>query len=179
MQNQKPIDGADGEVERALTALRPRLPSIDRDRLLFSAGFHSAHRKIWIWRSAAGSLAAMLLVSVFIRPQTPSSQPIGPSGQSNTMLANATRKSPSSTAPFEIVRNRWLEIIWSIGREPSESPPPDNLLAVRRALAGNAPAALPIPADSNQEPPRLLDLRLADPADQSVYQLMKRGGQSL
>ncbi len=179
MQNEKPIDGADGEVERALTSLRPRLPSIDRDRLLFSAGFHSAHRKIWIWRSAAASLAAMLLISVFIRPQTPGSGPIPNRGSSNGMLANSTQKSPSTTAPIEIVRNRWLEIIWSMGKDPADSPPPDNLLAVRRALAGNAPAVLPLPAEGNQESPRLLDLRLADPADQSVYQLMKRGGQSL
>src|SRR6266550_4283487 len=98
MQNEKPIDGADGEVERALTSLRPRSSSIDRDRLLFSAGFHSAHRKIWIWRSAAGSLAAMLLVSIFIRPQTPSPQPRRQEN-SNSMLAISTQKSPTTTAP--------------------------------------------------------------------------------
>src|SRR5205823_3026257 len=123
MQNEKPIDGADGEVERALTSLRPRLPSIDRDRLLFSAGFHSAHRKIWIWRSAAGSLAAMLLVSVFVRPQTPGSRP---QIQSHSSVVIATQKSSSTSAPIEIVRNRWLEILWSIGKDPAESQPPDN-----------------------------------------------------
>ena len=175
MQNEKPIDGADGEVERALTSLRPRLPSIDRDRLLFSAGFHSAHRKIWIWRSAAGSLAAMLLVSVFIRPQTPGPQP-GAQGHSS-MVVISTQKSPSTAAPIEIVRNRWLEFVGIIGKDPSESPPPDNFLAVRRALQ-NGTGTLSIPGNS-QEPPRLFDPRLVDPADQSVYQLMKRGGQSL
>ncbi|HEV8377354.1 MAG TPA: hypothetical protein VGP99_00775 [Tepidisphaeraceae bacterium] len=173
---EKPIDGADGEVERALTSLRPRLPSIDRDRLLFSAGFHSAHRKIWIWRSAAASLAAMLLVSVFIRPQTPSSQP-GVGGHSN-IVDISSQKSPRSTTPIEIVRNRWLEIIWSIGKEPAESPPPDNFVAIRRATQ-NGTAAVPIPAGNGQEPAYWFDPRLADPADQSVYQLMKRGGQSL
>jgi len=176
MQNEKPIDGADGEVERALTSLRPRLPSIDRDRLLFSAGFHSAHRKIWIWRSAAGSLAAMLLVSVFVRPQTPQSQPIPGGGSSNGMFASATRKSTTAAAPIEIVRNRWLEILWSIGKDPAESQPPDNFVAMRRAIQNGA---ISIPAGNNQEPARLFDPRLADPADQSVYQLMKRGGQSL
>jgi hypothetical protein len=174
-EHEQPIDGADGEVERALTALRPRLPSIDRDRLLFSAGFHSAHRKIWIWRSAAGSLAAMLLISVFIRPQTPSAQPIPNSGSSNGMLASATRKSPTTTAHFEIVRNRWMEIIWSLGKDPSDAPAPDNFLAVRRALLDQNTGNLPIPAGNEQQP----SLRLVDPADQSVYQLMKRGGQSL
>ena len=178
MQNEKPIDGADGEVERALTSLRPRLPSIDRDRLLFSAGFHSAHRKIWIWRSAAGSLAAMLLISIFIRPQSPSAQPRRQEN-SNGMLAISTQKSPSTTAPIEIVRNRWLEFVGIIGKDPSESPPPDNFLAVRRALQ-NGTGTLSIPAGSGeQSPPRLFDPRLVDPADQSVYQLMKRGGQSL
>src|SRR5689334_16097922 len=105
MQNEKPIDGADGEVERALTSLRPRLPSIDRDRLLYSAGFHSAHRRIWIWRSAAGSLAAMLLISVFVRPQAPTSHPPLGSGTSNGMFANDVRKSPAATAPYEVVRS--------------------------------------------------------------------------
>ena len=178
MQNQKPIDGADGEVERALTSLRPRSPSIDRDRLLFSAGFHSAHRKIWIWRSAAGSLAAMLLVSVFIRPQPPHAQPIDGGGSTNSMLAAVTRKSPAATAPVEIVRNRWLEIIWSTARDPSDAPPPDNFVAVRRALQNGSPT-IPIPAEGTQQPPRLFDPSLTDPADQSVYQLMKRGAQSL
>jgi len=176
MQNEKPIDGADGEVERALTSLRPRLPSIDRDRVLFSAGFHSAHRKIWIWRSAAGSLAAMLLVSIFIRPQTPGPQPRRQEN-SNGMLAISTQKSPSTTAPIEIVRNRWLEFVGIIGKDPSDSLPPDNFLAVRRALQ-NGTGTLSIPGN-NQESPRLIDPGLVDPADQSVYQLMKRGGQSL
>ena len=175
MQNEKPIDGADGEVERALTALRPRFPSIDRDRLLFSAGFHSAHRKIWIWRSAAGSLAAMLLISIFIRPQTPSPQPIPNRGSSNGMFVNATRKSPATTAPMEIARNRWMEILWSLGKDPSDAPAPDNFLAVRRARLDRGAGSFPIPAGNEQQsPPRLID-----PADQSVYQLMKRGGQSL
>ena len=172
---EKPIDGADGEVERALTSLRPRSPLLDRDRLLFSAGFHSAHRKIWIWRSAAGSLAAMLLVSVFIRPQTPHSQPMPGGGGSNSMFASATQKSPKTPAPIEVVRNRWLEVIWSIARDPSDAPPPDNWLAVRRALQ-NGSSTIPIPFEG--ESPRL-DPRLADPADQSVYQLTKRGAQSL
>jgi hypothetical protein len=174
MQSEKPIDGADGEVERALTSLRPRLPSIDRDRLLFSAGFHSAHRKIWIWRSAAGSLAAMLLVSVFVRPQTPGAPPRLP-GPSNVVIA--TQKSSDTTLPIEVVRNRWLEIIWSIGKDPAESQPPTNFMAAQRALQNGA--AIPIPAGNVQDPPRMFDPRLADPADQSVYQLMKRGGQSL
>ena len=172
-EHEKPIDGADGEVERALTALRPRLPSIDRDRLLFSAGFHSAHRKIWIWRSAAGSLAAMLLVSIFVRPHAPQTQPMRGNGPSNSMLAVTTQKSGSTAAPVEIVRNRWLEILWSIGKDP-EPAPPDNFAAVRRSLQNGA-ATVVIPQGDAQEPPRLFDPRLADPADQSVYQLMKRG----
>ena len=175
MQNEKPIDGADGEVERALTSLRPRSSSIDRDRLLFSAGFHSAHRKIWIWRSAAGSLAAMLLISVFVRPQMPSPQPIPNRGSANGMFASDTRKSPSTTAPLEVVRSRWMEIIWSLGKDPSDAPAPDNFLAARRALLDQNAGHLPIPAGNEQPSP----LRLVDPADQSVYQLMKRGGQSL
>src|SRR3954468_23074773 len=178
MQNEKPIDGADGEVERALTSLRPRSPSIDRDRLLFSAGFHSAHRRMWIWRSAAGSLAAMLLVSVLVRPQAPHSEPVRGGGTSNSMLANATRKSPNMAAPIEIVRNRWLELIGSLSRDPGDVPPNDNFLAARRALQ-NGIGAVPIPAGAAQEPARLVDPRLFDPADQSVYQIMKRGGQSL
>jgi len=169
---EKPIDGADGEVERALASLRPRSSSLDRDRLLFSAGFHSAHRKIWIWRSAAGSLAAMLLVSVFIRPQAPTQ----PAIQNHSNLVIATQKSPSNAAPLEVVRNRWLEIIWSIGKDPIESPPPADFVAARRAMQNGA---IPIPSGAAQESPRLFDLRLADPADESVYQLMKRGGQSL
>lgn len=177
MQNEKPIDGADGEVERALTSLRPRLPSIDRDRLLFSAGFDSAHRRIWIWRSAAGSLAAMLLVSVLVRPQAPHSQPMPGGNSSNSILAHATPKAPSTTAPIEIVRNRWLELIGSLSRDPGDAPPADNLLTARRALL-NGSISAPLPGN-NQEPARLFDPRLADPADQSVYQLMKRGGQSL
>ena len=171
---EKPIDGADGEVVRALTSLRPRSSSIDRDRLLFSAGFHSAHRKVWIWRSAAGSLAAMLLVSVFIRPQTPSSPPT-PSSHSTIVIA--TQKSSNTTVPIEVVRNRWLEIIWSIGKDPADSQPPNNFLAAQRAMQNGA--AIPIPAGNVAEPSRMFDPRLADPADQSVYQLMKRGGQSL
>lgn len=175
-EHEKPIDGADGEVERALTSLRPRSPSLDRDRLLFSAGFHAAHRKIWIWRSAAGSLAAMLLVSVFIRPQAPQSRPMPAGNSPNSSLAIATQKSSNTVAPIEVVRNRWLEIIWSIGKDPAESQPPNNFLAVQRAMQNGA--AIPIPAGNVQEP-RMFDPRLADPADQSVYQLMKRGGQSL
>src|SRR5438105_1331902 len=174
---EKPIDGADGEVERALTSLRPRSPLIDRDRLLFSAGFHSAHRKIWIWRSAAGSLAAMLLVSVFVRPQTPQSRPMPAGNSANSSLAIATQKSSKAAVPIEVVRNRWLEIIGSIGKDPAESQPPNNFLAAQRAMQNGA--AIPIPAGSVGEPPRLFDPRLVDPADQSVYQLMKRGGQSL
>jgi len=170
---EKPIDGADGEVERALSSLRPRSSSIDRDRLLFSAGFHSAHRRIWIWRSAAGSLAAMLLVSVFIRPQTPQNQPIHFTGSNNSMLAITTQKSAAKVAPVEIVRNRWVEILWSIGRDPAEQSPPDNFVAMRQALRNGA--AVSIPQGEAQDPPRLFDPRLADPADQSVYQLMKRG----
>jgi hypothetical protein len=175
MQNEKPIDGADGEVERALTSLRPRSSSIDRDRLLFSAGFHSAHRKIWIWRSAAGSLAAMLLISIFIRPQMPSPQPIPNRGSSNGIFVDARRKSPATTAPLEFARNRWMEIIGSLGKDPSDAPAPDNFLAMRRAVLDQNTGHLPIPAGNEQQPP----LRLVDPADQSVYQLMKRGGQSL
>ena len=174
-EHEKPLDGADGEVERALTSLRPRLASIDRDRLLFSAGFQAAHRKAWIWRSAAGSLAAMLLVSVFVRPQAPTPSP-GVQNHSGVVVI-ATQKTPRSNAPVEVVRNRWLEIIWSIGKDPAESAPPNNFVAVRRALQNGM--AIPIPQDEAQEPPRLFDPRLADPADQSVYQLMKRGGQSL
>jgi hypothetical protein len=174
-EHEKPLDGADGEVERALTSLRPRLPSIDRDRLLFTAGFNSAHRKIWIWRSAAGSLAAMLLVSIFVRPQVPSPPPGAPSHSGVVVMA--TQKAPRINAPVEVARNRWLEIIWSIGKDPSESAPPSNFVAVRRALQNGM--AIPIPQGEAQEPPRSFDPRLADPADQSVYQLMKRGGQSL
>jgi hypothetical protein len=117
----------------------------------------------------------MLLVSIFIRPQTPSPQPRRQE-HSNGMLAISTQKSASTTAPIEIVRNRWLEVLWSIGKDPAESPPPDNFLAVRRALQNGT---VPIPAGNGQDPPRLVDPRLVDPADQSVYQLMKRGGQSL
>ena len=171
-EHEKPIDGADGEVERALQSLQPRFSSIDRDRLLYSAGFHSAQRRIWIWRSAAGSLAAMLLVSIFVRPHAPQTQPMRGNGPSNSMLAVTTQKSGSAAAPIEIVRNRWLEILWSIGRDPAEAPP-DNFAAVRRSLQNGA--AVVIPQGEAQEPPRLFDPRLADPADQSVYQLMKRG----
>src|SRR5213075_625899 len=150
------------------TALRPRLPSIDRDRVLFSAGFHSAHRKIWIWRSAAGSLAAMLLVSVFIRPQAPSTQPTPNRGGSNAVFVNAQQKSrPSTTAPLEVARNRWMEALWSLGKDPSDAPAPANFLAVRRAGLDRNTVNFPIPAGNEQQPP----LRLVDPADQSVYQL--------
>jgi len=176
MQDEKPIDGANGEVERALTSLRPRSSSIDRDRLLFSAGFHSAHRKIWIWRSAAGSLAAMLLVSVFIRPQAPSVQTIPNRGSSNGVFVNTTQKSGApASAPIEMARNRWMEILGSLGKDPSDAPAPSTFIAVRRAMLDRNTVNLPIPAGNEQQPP----LRLVDPADQSVYQLMKRGGQSL
>jgi hypothetical protein len=175
MQNEKPIDGADGEVERALTSLRPRLPSIDRDRLLYSAGFHSAHRRIWIWRSAAGSLAAMLLISVFVRPQAPSPQPIANHGSGNGMFANDVRKSPATTAPYEVVRSRWMEAIWSLGKDPSDAPAPDGFIVVHRPGLDRNSTNLSIPAGNEQPSPS----RPLDPADQSVYQLMKRGGQSL
>lgn len=175
MQDEKPIDGADGEVERALTALRPRFPSINRDNLLYSAGFHSAHRKIWIWRSAAGSLAAMLLISIFIRPQTPTPRAPPNRGSSNGMFVGATHQSPATTAPLEIARNRWMEILGSLGKDPSDAPAPDSFLAVRRASLDRGAGNLSIPAGNEQQsPPRLID-----PADQSVYQLMKRGAQSL
>src|SRR4051812_49897139 len=111
---EKPIDGADGEVERALTSLRPRSSSIDRDRLLFSAGFHSAHRKIWIWRSAAGSLAAMLLISVFIRPQMPGPPPIPNRGSANGGFASATPQTPSPPAPLGVARTPLPERILSL-----------------------------------------------------------------
>ena len=93
------------------------------------------------------------------------------------MLAISTQKSPSTTAPIEIVRNRWFEFVGIIGKDPSDSLPPDNFLAVRRALQ-NGTGTLSIPGNT-QESPRLIDPGLVDPADQSVYQLMKRGGQSL
>jgi hypothetical protein len=178
---EKPIDGADGEVQRALTSLSPAPSSIDRDRLLFTAGYRSAQQKLWMWRGMTGSLAAILLVSIFIRPQLPTNTPLVDSGSKNIAIL-ATQQSSPADLPLQRVANRWLEAFWTTAGPSPEIVQPQNTLAVRQAVLERGMGALPVPdEDISQRPDlqRLLDLRLGEPADASIYKLMKRPGQSL
>jgi hypothetical protein len=60
------------EFERALAALEPVPPALDRDRLLFEAGRRSARRRGWPWPAAAlGLLAAALGGTLLLRPAPP------------------------------------------------------------------------------------------------------------
>src|SRR5687767_1381406 len=124
-QNQ-PLDGADREVEAALASLRPAAHGIDRDQLIFTAGYRSARFKLWLWRSAAGALAAMVLLSIFIRPQLPAS----PSSPGSGQLVVDTKSQAPPPLTLERVDNRVLEIIWALGNQPNQSPRSQNYLSL-------------------------------------------------
>jgi hypothetical protein len=172
-EDDKRLDGAEREVVAALSSLRPKPPQIDRDRLMFDAGYRSAYRKLWLWRGAAGSLAAMLLISVFIRPELPAITPTVGGGSGR--LAVQTKPAAPSNPPLERVDHHVLELIWSLGTQPYQSPRSQNYLSVRQAVLESGLSALPAPAgdESGWHDLRLFEIRSGQGGDEM---LMKRPG---
>jgi hypothetical protein len=158
-EDESKLDGAEREVVAALGSLRPKSPEIDRDRLMFAAGFQSAHRRLWLWRGAAGSLAALLLISIFIRPEIPAITPTAGGGSGR--VATQTKPVTPSNPPMERVDNQFLELIWSLGAQPYQSPRSQNYLSVRQAVLEGGLGALPAPAadSSGWQDLRLFELR--------------------
>jgi hypothetical protein len=175
-QNQ-PLDGAEREVEAALASLRPARPGIDRDELMFTAGYRSARFKLWLWRSAAGSLAAMLLLSIFIRPQLPAS----PSSPSGGQLVRQAEPASQPPLPMERIDNRVLEILWALGNQPDQSPRSQNYLSIRQAVLKSGLSALPAPAGyrSNQQDLPLFELRSGESTDELLLKRKRPEGQEL
>jgi len=171
----QPLNGADGEVERALSSLRPAQPNINRDRLLFSAGARSAQSRLWLWRGTTGSLAAMLLVSIFIRPQMPAGAPTRDGGSAGILA-----KTKPADQPVERVRTGWSDVIYMVGNPAAEPPPSDNYLAVRQSVLRNDLRALPAPAGGRTQDTqqRLFDLRMQDPNDPN-FGNKRPGGEAL
>jgi hypothetical protein len=177
MQEDNPIGGADGEVEGALAALRPSAPGIDRDRLMFEAGARSGRQRIWMWRGVTGSLAAMLLVSVFVRPEVERKSPVA-NGNHGEPLIMATKNAPKTDAPVERVRNRWLDVLWNSPKEPVGPAQAENSFAVRQAVLERGLGALPNSveeAGQRSTLQKLLDLRLQEPGDTNIFQYIKHG----
>lgn len=63
------LNNFESDLERGLGSLSPRPVQAGRDRLMFEAGRRRERRTLRLWQSAAGGLAALLAVSVFMRPE--------------------------------------------------------------------------------------------------------------
>jgi hypothetical protein len=84
--------------------------------------------------------------------------------------------------PLERVRNPWVEVIWSSASQAPDAPPPQNYLSARQAVLERGLGALPAPAERAMQRSTiqdLLDLRLQEPGDPSIFKLIRRGGESL
>ena len=66
--SQEDLNNFEADLERRLGSLSPRPVQTGRDRLMYEAGRRKERRTLRLWQSAAGALAAVLAVSIFIRP---------------------------------------------------------------------------------------------------------------
>ncbi len=123
----------------------------------------------------------MLLLWIFARPEMTPNPPHATGGSGNT-LAVATKPVRPGDVPLERVRNPWVEVIWSSTSQQPDALPPQNYLAARQAVIDRGLGALPGPAERATQRSTLqdlLDLRLQEPGDPSVFKLIRRGGESL
>jgi hypothetical protein len=151
----EPLDPRLNDVAAALSALAPRPPALDRDRLLFKAGRASAPRP-WFWRlnAAAATTAAVVLAAIlFMRPgpapvervvyvqvmQPPVKAP--PNEEIKTPPAPVESEPPEPayswpTTPYTRLEDRLLR--WGLDglAEPSPPPaaPPETLKSLLQSL---------------------------------------------
>ena len=67
--SQEDLDNFAADMERRLESLSPRPVQAGRDRLMYEAGRRKERRTLRLWQSMAGTLAAVVAVSIFIRPE--------------------------------------------------------------------------------------------------------------
>lgn len=68
MMDPNGLTPTERELEMALAGLKPAGTSLDRDRVMFTAGQASIRRHQRLWQAAASLLAGILLISILSGP---------------------------------------------------------------------------------------------------------------
>jgi hypothetical protein len=193
MQDQQPLNPAEQELEAALRELRPVSAGIDRDAVLFKAGYQSALRQMRVWQSVAGALAASLLIS-FIMPAFHTSRE-----QSASVTDAPSHVSQAAVAlePLEVeitgvqpVTAGWFGVLdWMLRPgdvTPAVAARANDYLSVRQAVLTHGLDALRTPVGDGVVPrrqnmQRLLDLRPEDVGGEAAFKFITRnlGGDKL
>lgn len=184
MQDEQPLNPAEQELEAALRELRPAAAQIDRDAVLFKAGYQSAIRQMRLWQSAAGTLAASLLISLLL-PAIYSS----PERENVLVGTNRIRQMPTEnqTGLIDNVQLESLNGGWvaTIGRvfSPADSTNiatqrQDDYFRVRQAVLSRgldvlrAPDGTGVPRRQNMQ--RLLDMTPDDVGGEATFKFITR-----
>jgi hypothetical protein len=123
MQPSEGLTPQEQEIEAALGDLRTAPHRLTPERLLFAAGQRSAHRRLWMWRSAAALLLAGLGLSLALRPQ-PSERVVYVMRETPApTYATVARASVPGELSYLRIRDRLLEGDAEVSR-PAERPAP-------------------------------------------------------
>lgn len=131
-----PLSPQEREMENALTALRPAAPRVNRDSLMYEAGFaagrNAGKRQVMGWRIAAGFLICATAAMAIWHPQRVEN---GASRPTSVAVVPSARPSiPVATASIPVV--------------PSEIPQGDSYLDTRQRVLILGMSALPSLPDS-------------------------------
>jgi hypothetical protein len=141
--SERPHDAALTEFERALAALEPAPPALDRDRLLFEAGRRSARRRGWPWPAAAAALGLLA------------------AGLGGTLLLR-----PAPPVVVRVVREHTVSPVHAPDGDSEDGPAPvgrPGYFQLREQLLTRGLESLPTPAPAPAEPPAPLENFLDEP----------------
>lgn len=90
MQEDPELNGAERELEAALSSLRPRAASLNRDELLFQAGYRRGRRAARPWQLGCGLMLTGLLSLAVLRPWD-----MNPAPMPHEVVENQPRPAPA------------------------------------------------------------------------------------
>jgi hypothetical protein len=159
MQNEESLTPAEREFEAALSGLRPAGVSIDRDALMYRAGYAAARRRSRPWQAVAALLAAALAGSLAMQA-LPSGH--GPAGQYATgpngvqiatvgavPVPDLPMGGPAVPEPrYLVLRDEVLERgLASLPEGDGERTSQTQPLTLQELLGEPVPTAYPVPRD--------------------------------
>jgi hypothetical protein len=146
MRKEDGLTPAEREFEEVLAGLQPAGTSIDRDALMYQAGYAAASRRSWPWQGLAALLAVGLAASLAV-------QGLGRSG--------AAAQEPRYASEADRVR----AVLAVTDPKSEEEMTQAKYFLLREEVLEKGLAALPEPAarKSNQEPRLTLEELLGEP----------------
>ena len=183
MQEQSPLNPPEQELEAALIRLQPALPGIDRNMLLYQAGYRAAvHRMRW-WMTSTSAMAAILLIAMFVH------LPAGVAPIDTTARFDIEHRSASSrphipqTFAQDAPRSGWFvlagQFLSSADDKAESAEQAETYVSVRQAVLEHGASALPA-VENGQRPMnrivlrRMLGLRPEEAGGEVPYRVLTR-----